>query len=755
VSSTLVGGVELPDLPPGTPVAFDTETCGLYVDGDPSGETGDSGAPPARVSAASIAYRDPETGVLVKHAWGFDQGPHPDKQGRALRPSEGGGFETLDVDKMLLNLAKAKFNRGTKPRISPKTGRELKTRDPIPYTWQECYEAIGLQHWVNLLKWLRDRDLIVNQNLKFDMLTTHAGMREELVRREIDSNPSVWDAFRPGAASLVLSHLRHGKTAAQFFACDLDYLSDGATLRPVRGFWDTMLVQAMFEPLKSVALKPTAKRLFGVDADQAQQDLKAAMSKQGKGLTKRYDLVPWFIMEPYAADDAELALLVYEYQQQCIAEGDHPENLDYHLDLEFELMRTLYRMERRGVPYDVTGSRRGADRLRARMAEVRKTLPFDPSKTDEAKAYYFGPKPDGLALAPLKVTEVRKDPCLDESQLRVWMEQSVPPPHVEAYDEWSHCNSALGKWYRGWAERTGPDGKLRCVFRQCAQDEGKAGGRGGGTISGRLAVSRVQLQAIPHNNQLPKQVEDLPIRALIGDEDDFELWEMDLPQGEVRIATAIANCSGMWDAIERGDDLHGANAKRVWDVDEEDPRYEELRGVGKRITFGTLYGAGVTTLAKQILEFTGIEYSESQTRAAKDAFDRAFPEFQRASRIATRHADIAGGGRGYVKMLDGRRRWFSPDEFAHKAFNQVIQGNLAQTGKLWMNEVERKLRGTPAQLVLAIHDSLVVRAPKGEQGRALAQLAADIGTEIHERTYSLHGRHMPFQIDIKQWTKKG
>lgn len=748
IGPVVVGDVTLPDLPPGTPVSFDTECSGLYVDADPGTDSGDPGSPPARVSAASIAFRDPETGNLVKYAWGFDQGPHPSKPGRVRRPREGGGVEPLDCDKLLMSLAKAGFNKGEEVVLG-KSGKPLKKLRPIPYLWEECYEAIGLHHWVNLLKWLRDRDLLILWNAKFDLHIAAAGPRDWLCRQQWKTNLALRAVLGARAADFIEPASWTDEDLGWMMGLNLDYLADG-TLRPVRGFWDGMIAQALFEPLESVALKKTGKRVLRADADARQKDLMAAMSKQGVGLTKRYDLTPWFIMKDYAADDAELTLLVYEYEQACIEVGDCPEFLDYHLDKEFELMRTLYRMERRGVGYDVTSSRRGAQILTDRMSTIEKDLPYDPGKLSQVKTFYFGEPPEGLGLIPLKLTEETGAPSLDESQVRVWVESKTPPPFVQEYDEWSHCRSAVGKWYRGWAERTGPDGRIRTVFKQCVIEEERAGARGGGAITGRLAVGRFQGQAIPHNGQLPEQVQHIPVRRLIRAAPGYALYEMDLPQGEVRIATAIANCQGMWEAIEQDRDLHGENAKRIWSIDEQDPRYYDLRGVGKRITFGTLYGAGIKTLRDQILQYTGVDYSLAETRAAKDAFDQAFPEFRRASRLAQNLADRNLGGRGWLRMLDGRRRWFGPDEFTHKAFNAVIQGNLAQTGKTWMNRVEREL---PGILLLQIHDSLLVEVEDSAEGRALAQQAADIGTEIHEHDYSLHGRKMPFKIDIKEWVE--
>lgn len=736
-----IGSVSLPELPPGWRVAYDTETNGLYPDGDPGGDTGDPGSPPARVSVASIAFRDPtDPSRVVKHAWGFDQGPHPDKWGRVKRPREGGGVVALDVDKLLATLAKHGFGTGERELLDRKGVPNGKFAT-IPYTQAEAYRAEGTAVWVQLQKWLSRRDQLVMHNRKFDQHTTREGLRPEVIFRDLD-DPEVWEALgggdRPAARDTVPVHLSLGY--------DID------KGRPVRGIWDTMLVQAFFDPAHPVALKKTANRRLRVGSDESQQTLLRAMGKQGVGLTKRYDLTPWPIMEPYAADDAEMTLLLEEDQQERIREGHHPPNLWEQIDKEFELARVLYQMERRGLEYNVPESRIGAAILTAEMSRIADKLPYDPSKLAEVKQFYFGTKAEGgLGLIPLKLTEKTGQPALDEAQVRIFVQGGVA--WAAEYDEWSHCRSAVGKWYRGWADKTGPDGRLRTVFKQCVVEEERAGARTGGTISGRLAVGRAQLQAIPHDSQLPELVRDRPVRGLIHAKPGYALWEMDLPQGEVRIATVIVGCDAMWDVVDSGRDLHGENAKRIFGTDEDDPRFEELRGVAKRIVFGTLYGAGVKTLQQQILEFTGIVYSLAETQAAKQAFMQQFPEFASVPRRIQRKADRNLGGPGYVTLIDGRRRWFGPQEKSHKAFNAVIQGDLAQTGKTWMIETERQVPGVQ---VLAIHDSIVVEVPDNAEGEQMAYQVARIGKQVYEKDYTVPARGnrvMKFDIKPKLWSR--
>lgn len=735
----VVGDVELPDLPPGCPVVLDTEGSGLHPDGDPGTDTNmQKSSPPARVSAASVAWQDPDTGAVHSHAWPFDQGPIVGKPGRVRRPSDGGGHPLLtqeDVDRIL-----SKFHVPGLVDLAPSedTIGEISTR---PMTQAEACPNLGLEHWIRLLRWLRQRDHVVMHNAKHDVTVLAVGPREEVARNQWLHNPGLRAEFPHRARQMIDPILWGDDPLGPWLGLDLDRDCPDTRLD------DTMLIQALLEPLHPVALKRTSRRLWGEDSTQEEYDLQTALKKLGVGLTKRYDLIPWPILGPYAAKDAELTLRLYLWQLALIETGECPPHTLEQIDKDIDLMRVLYRMQRRGVGYDARTSLQVAADLQDTMDDIAQDLPFDPAKLTQVGRYYFGPQEEGgRGLTPLKVTEKRHDPCVDESQIRILVQQGEP--FATEYDEWSHCKSAMGKWYRGWAMRTGPDGRLRTDFMQTAVESDRPGAPSGGAISGRLAVGRVQLQAIPHLSQLPKVARDRPVRGLIRARPGCALYEMDLPQGEVRIATVITNCTAMWDVIDSGEDLHGSNAKRIWGVTEVDPQYKDLRGVGKRVTFGTMYGAGIETLRAQILEHTGLEYSAAQTKDARSAFFREFPEFRSVPYLIQRQADRGLGGCGYVTLIDGRRRWFHHTEHTHKAFNAVIQGDLAQSGKTWMIEVERQLPGIQ---VLAVHDSLVVEVPEGDAGYAMAQQAAQIGTEIYERDYGVRGRPMRFPIVPELW----
>jgi hypothetical protein len=91
----------------------------------------------------------------------------------------------------------------------------------------------------------------------------------------------------------------------------------------------------------------------------------------------------------------------------------------------------------------------------------------------------------------------------------------------------------------------------------------------------------------------------------------------------------------------------------------------------------------------------------------------------------------------------GRMRWFRPYEDLHKAFNQAVQGGLAQMFKVWMVAVDRQI---PGSLVLVVHDSQVLEVPAGARGVRMVDLARIEGERIGTDMFQTQ-----MLVDVKKW----
>lgn len=483
--------------------------------------------------------------------------------------------------------------------------------------------------------------------------------------------------------------------------------------------WDTMSAQKVIDPKFPTALKETGVRLHlgrelgvkeGMEDDEAEALKPWLGPKQGKFQDPRYDLVPWSIMGPYAGMDAALTLLLLEWQWREME--DMPYN-GVHVRREKDLMTVLYRMETRGVGFDIATGNRMEKLIEEARGEVASRLPFDPTPNN-ARKYFFGDvEQGGLGHMPFsdKLTDKKKEPQVDDEVItRLASEEWEGQAVAKVYQEHEGLKSANAKWYSPWPAMTGMDGRIRTTYNQV------------NVVSGRLAVSRFQSQAIPHNYQLPK------VEGLVGVRDLFveylecpcgcgllEMWEFDVSQAEIRIATAKAQCRPMLDGFEAGLDSHTIATKLMFGerlVDEgyegrefEHPSWEQWRQVGKRCNLGILYGAGAKVIQEQLLKFANMRVPIKQVSAWISDWKAAFPQMTERLHLLE---DMAVNV-GYVRLVNGKMRHFSPYEELHKAFNQEIQGSLAEVMKDIMIHVENVY---PDMLLLQTHDSLTLRIPK-------------------------------------------
>lgn len=771
--STRVGNDLLPELPTGWPVAWDTEGSGLAVDGNPFSVGSQPAHPPARISAVSVSFRWPNAdgtpGDLVDFAWPFDQGPVLGKPGSPIKDPITAivTFKPIDEADQAAILARA--SRALGYTVTPEMA--------MPNLHPDEYGA--------LVMWLDARDNLAAHNSVHDMHQQRVGLREDAGGFGGPEGLWAWDPdTEPGSRTRFLETGEYPRL--HMMEPTLEPLQFAARRRNI---WCTMVVQKqVVDPLQPAALKPTARRLWGDDATDEETALKTELSKQGVGLTKRYDLLPWCgAVGTYAAADTNLCYRLWEYQE-AVADGGVLPKFWELVNTEMVLRTTLYRMERRGVAYSIEESFAEGDRIRGVNIEAARPMPFSPAKPAEAKRYYYGPvcsrasdhmKPgffcskncpecagkNGLGLEPTNRTEKTKAPQLDIPELRKLVGEERP--WAAEYMAWTKRRNSDSKWYTGWAARTGADGRIRTSFKQCKNDRERAGSAEGGTKSGRLAVGRWQCQAIPHEHLIPEGSK--PVRKLIGQvppgtkvvrydgaHEHTKVrrvqFEHDLAAGEMRVVVVIANSTKLWDALDAGADTHGMNATAFFGITEEHPDFKHLRNGAKRGTFGVLYGGGVKAIHEQIEAATGMKFPQSKIKDAIENFFITYPEFKLLTRQAEQRVTRWMGGCGYLTMLDGWRRWYAEDEKTNSAVNQIIQGNLARAMIYWMAEVERRV---PGCLLLQIHDSLVTEHDDTPEGEKEAQLVSEIGQEVFERYFSVRGRVMNFGIAPDRWDSKG
>lgn len=563
--------------------------------------------------------------------------------------------------------------------------------------------SLPLEEWVYLCGWMERCGGLIGHNLKFDLRMMRAGTVN-------------------GLEGVVLTH---------------------------NAYWDTMIAsKEMWPHFRGHKLKEDlAVKFFGEDAANEQKALKPYL---GPRTDARYDRVPWPVMQPYAQADALYTFWIYEMQQWRKDEGYGGAQW---IGREFEVMLALIRMEFAGLPYDPKYSREIDRALAAEQDELVRELPFLPK---QAKSWYFTDKLEGsLDRKPLAMTAPSArfplgQPKLDEEVLRRMVAMGDDKwPHASSLMKFNQLATARKMWYGPYADRTYVDNRLRCDFRHVASGQFDSGG----TASGRFSVGRVNLQAIPQDYRIkfdhpsPRAVVTRAVSKLRG----WRLWELDLAQAELRVAAMLAGCERMLSAIDEGRDLHGETAKELFKVKPEDEMWDFYRQLAKRGNFSLIFGVGPVTF-RQSLAKEGTFLTLTEVKNIVYGWRDLYPEF---GHIIEDRSGFATENR-HVVLANGRYRRWQEGEQTHKAFNQEVQGSIAEMGKDWLTDSDVRLRPLIERglnegvgrggLILVIHDSQVLLLPDEESERLTTEVQ-QAGLEIWDRFFP----GVPGGIDVKEW----
>ena len=230
------------------------------------------------------------------------------------------------------------------------------------------------------------------------------------------------------------------------------------------------------------------------------------------------------------------------------------------------------------------------------------------------------------------------------------------------------------------------------------------------TATGRLSSTEPNLQNIPIRKKLGAEIRNMFVAA-----PGMCLVDADYSQIELRLLAHISGDEAMREAFLSGEDFHAVTASRVFNVPlgEVTPL---LRSRAKAVNFGIVYGISAFSLAQDI----GVWPNE-----AKAYMDAYLSKYSGVRDYMQRIVEQARKD-GYVTTIYGRRRDlpelkssnFNTRQFGERvALNMPIQGTAADIIKLAMVHVHRRLKkeGLRAQLLLQVHDELIVECPEDER----------------------------------------
>ena len=363
-------------------------------------------------------------------------------------------------------------------------------------------------------------------------------------------------------------------------------------------------------------------------------------------------------------------------------------------EMEIPLCSVLANMERRGVLVDKGALSRFGEMLTGRIADTQKEIYAQAGE----EFNILSPKQLGhILFEKLGLPPVKKTKTGYSTNAEVLEKLQYQHPIVSLVLEYRQLTKLNSTYVEGLSKVIARDGRIHTSFQNTV------------TATGRLSSTEPNLQNIPVRTALGAEM-----RTMFVARPGWVLVDADYSQIELRLLAHMSGDEAMIQAFRDGVDIHTVTASQVFGVS-PDRVTADMRRAAKAVNFGIVYGISPFSLSQDI------HVSVAQ---AKSYMEKYFEHYA-GVRAYMDGVVEQGKSQGYVSTLYGRRRWlpelkssnFNTRSFGERvALNMPIQGTAADIIKLAMIRVEHRLaqEGLQAQLVLQVHDELIVECPQAE-----------------------------------------
>jgi DNA polymerase-1 len=471
---------------------------------------------------------------------------------------------------------------------------------------------------------------------------------------------------------------------------------------------DSMVLAFLNNAHGELSLKPLAHKLLNIPPEE--QDAvhdwllaKGIVRKAQKDWGAYISKAPADIVGPYAIGDVVRTEKIFEVL--------HTESVQQPYRREMALMPHIYKMEKRGVRVDITKLHTDIQHymqvlnwLDASIKSIVGEVDIDSGEALADAIEAKGLAGKGFALTEKGNRSVAKDSIIE----------AISDPTLLGH---ILCRRAIATTVRTflmpWYEQAKVTGRMFVRWNQ-VRNYSDTGAR-----TGRISSSP-NLQAIPVEweglkAQLTKLEYEtafaLPsVRSYIIPDDGNIFVARDYSAQELRLLAHFAG-GGLLSVLQKEPeaDVHmiAANIAQI------------TRKVAKTLGFAVLYGAGVAKIAESL----GVSVAEAT--AIKAQYLKALPEIKEMQRELTRRGDSGSylttlGGRRYYaetpKVVNGRLQTYS-----FKLTNYLIQGSAADQSKQAL--IDYAANTKHGQIVLSVHDEIVIECPIEHQDEEAALLA--------------------------------
>lgn len=303
---------------------------------------------------------------------------------------------------------------------------------------------------------------------------------------------------------------------------------------------------------------------------------------------------------------------------------------------------------------------------------------FNPSSPKQVAHVLY----DIFGLHPVKRTKT-DSPSTDEDSLSQLLIEArgAAKEWIETLMKYRKVSKQVSSYIEAWPRFVARNGRMHPRFKPLH------------VVTGRLSSESPNIQQVPRSKDF---------RMCFGGQGTWV--KADYSQIELRIAAWIADEPTMLEAYEQEVDLHSLTAKLV--LGDESP---DARQVGKTLNFGLLYGAGPTTLRRIARMQYGLDLTEAQAYAYRDAFFQTYPALSAWHERV--QADVIQNG--LVRSPLGRVRYLPDSQIVYddskkwaairEGINMPVQSFASD---LLLMSLVRLNEEFPCSVVAAVHDEI-------------------------------------------------
>ena len=259
-------------------------------------------------------------------------------------------------------------------------------------------------------------------------------------------------------------------------------------------------------------------------------------------------------------------------------------------------------------------------------------------------------------------------------------------PVVGLVLEWRHYAKLLGTYVTGMQPLINR-GRIHTEFNQCI------------TATGRLSSVNPNLQNIPVRGEEAKDVKSAFVKLI--------------------------------EAYNNAEDIHALTASKILGIPQSEVTPEERRDA-KAVNFGIIYGMSDFGLSENL---------SIPVYRAKEFIAKYFATYPKVKEYMDSNVAFARE-HGYAVTMFGRRRslgditssnYIARSAAERMAMNTPLQGSAAEIVKLAMLAVEKRLQGMKSEMILQIHDELIVDAAEEEADEVVAILKEEMENVVKLR----------------------